>query len=332
MRSKQWMLLAPLAMVATVAVAAPAWVSTTAYTGGTTVTYAGQDWRAKWWTQGDVPGAAQWGPWEVVAGTTPTPTVTLTPTPNVTLTPTPRVTPTPTPGVTFWQASQAYTAGQVVCYGSSRFEAKWWVQGEVPDPTNTWGPWKVISPCEILPTPPVTATPKPTATPTPSPTPSPTPPVTGIPNPLPTGSPIAINWTLAATGTNSANVSWSVDSAQLAGVAPANWHVVFAGVIPVLDSTSIWVGDDFINNKATYGGSGSIAGKMIVANLAYKLLVCNAAYTKCVESISVQSFTGQVPVTRPQTGYTNTAASADPQRSESGNLAQWCNRRVLDGA
>ncbi|GAA2336324.1 glycosyl hydrolase family 18 protein [Dactylosporangium salmoneum] len=33
-----------------------AWVSTTAYTGGQSVTYGGHKWTAKWWTQGDIPG------------------------------------------------------------------------------------------------------------------------------------------------------------------------------------------------------------------------------------------------------------------------------------
>jgi chitinase len=35
---------------------APAWNSTTAYTGGQSVSYNGHTWTAKWWTQGDTPG------------------------------------------------------------------------------------------------------------------------------------------------------------------------------------------------------------------------------------------------------------------------------------
>jgi chitinase len=35
----------------------PAWSSSTAYTGGQQVSYGGHKWTAKWWTQGDVPGA-----------------------------------------------------------------------------------------------------------------------------------------------------------------------------------------------------------------------------------------------------------------------------------
>jgi chitinase len=36
---------------------APAWNPTTAYNGGAVVSYNGHKWTAKWWTQGDVPGA-----------------------------------------------------------------------------------------------------------------------------------------------------------------------------------------------------------------------------------------------------------------------------------
>ncbi|RPF19751.1 glycosyl hydrolase family 18 protein [Myceligenerans xiligouense] len=41
-----------------------AWTAGTAYTGGDEAEYGGHVWRAKWWTQGDTPGAGEWGPWE----------------------------------------------------------------------------------------------------------------------------------------------------------------------------------------------------------------------------------------------------------------------------
>ncbi|MTG88697.1 hypothetical protein GJV82_07020 [Cellulosimicrobium sp. BIT-GX5] len=43
---------------------AAAWSPTAVYTGGATVSYQGQTFRAKWWTQNNVPGAEQYGPWE----------------------------------------------------------------------------------------------------------------------------------------------------------------------------------------------------------------------------------------------------------------------------
>jgi chitinase len=42
----------------------PAWDPATAYTGGSEVSYGGHNWKAKWWTQNETPGASPWGPWE----------------------------------------------------------------------------------------------------------------------------------------------------------------------------------------------------------------------------------------------------------------------------
>ncbi|MEU5085344.1 carbohydrate-binding protein [Streptomyces sp. NPDC021356] len=41
-----------------------AWNATTAYTGGSEVSYGKHNWKAKWWTQNETPGASQWGPWQ----------------------------------------------------------------------------------------------------------------------------------------------------------------------------------------------------------------------------------------------------------------------------
>ncbi len=75
---------------------APAWNASTAYTGGSVVSYNGRTWRAKWWTQNEVPGVASSGVWEDLGpcSTNPTPTSTRTPTPSSTPTG-PTVTPTP---------------------------------------------------------------------------------------------------------------------------------------------------------------------------------------------------------------------------------------------
>jgi chitinase len=45
---------------------AAAWSSSTVYTGGNTVSYSGKVYQAKWWTLGETPGAAEWGPWALV--------------------------------------------------------------------------------------------------------------------------------------------------------------------------------------------------------------------------------------------------------------------------
>ncbi|MBC1417470.1 glycosyl hydrolase family 18 protein [Listeria fleischmannii] len=44
-----------------------AWNASTAYSGGEIVTYEGKTYKAKWWTQGNVPGTEQWGPWELIS-------------------------------------------------------------------------------------------------------------------------------------------------------------------------------------------------------------------------------------------------------------------------
>ncbi len=43
-----------------------AWSSTATYTGGAKVSHNGNIFEAKWWTQNNVPGAEQWGPWKLV--------------------------------------------------------------------------------------------------------------------------------------------------------------------------------------------------------------------------------------------------------------------------
>ncbi|GAA4607883.1 chitin-binding protein [Actinoplanes octamycinicus] len=42
-----------------------AWSASAVYTGGATVSHAGHNWTARWWTQGEEPGTAgQWGVWQ----------------------------------------------------------------------------------------------------------------------------------------------------------------------------------------------------------------------------------------------------------------------------
>ncbi|WP_165003751.1 MULTISPECIES: glycosyl hydrolase family 18 protein [unclassified Enterococcus] len=44
-----------------------AWDPNKAYWAGDMVTYQGKNYRAKWWTQGNIPGTEQWGPWELIS-------------------------------------------------------------------------------------------------------------------------------------------------------------------------------------------------------------------------------------------------------------------------
>ncbi|MFJ6737987.1 carbohydrate-binding protein [Streptomyces sp. NPDC091279] len=41
-----------------------AWSGASVYTAGDEVSYDFHHWKAKWWTQNETPGAAEWGPWQ----------------------------------------------------------------------------------------------------------------------------------------------------------------------------------------------------------------------------------------------------------------------------
>ncbi|MGL4996701.1 MAG: glycosyl hydrolase family 18 protein, partial [Deefgea sp.] len=175
---------AAIAMISVSAFAATAWNSTSTYVAGDVVTYSGKDYKAKWWTQGNVPGAEQWGPWEALSTG---PVVTVTPTVAPTATPvaptaTP-VAPTATPAVgactnAAWNSATAYNGGALVSSNGRNYKAQWWTQGNEPSANVGSGkPWLDLGPCAATvatPTPTVApATPTPTATAKPA-TPTPT--------------------------------------------------------------------------------------------------------------------------------------------------------------
>ncbi|SMC18340.1 Chitodextrinase [Andreprevotia lacus DSM 23236] len=115
-----------------------AWDSSKAYNGGAQVSYAGRNYVARWWTQGDIPASntAEGRPWNDAGscGTalptatpmptaTPRPSATPAPTPIPTATPRPTVTPTPAPACASWLQSQTYAAGDVVAYQGKTYTA-----------------------------------------------------------------------------------------------------------------------------------------------------------------------------------------------------------------
>jgi chitinase len=100
---------------------APAWNAGNAYTGGSLVSFNGHTWMAKWWTQGETPGAADVWTDQGPCGSTP-PT-------------TPGSCPAPA-----WLSTTAYNGGAVVSFGGHRWTAKWWTQGDIPG-NNAQGVW-----------------------------------------------------------------------------------------------------------------------------------------------------------------------------------------------
>ncbi|MGZ7442202.1 glycosyl hydrolase family 18 protein [Paenibacillus sp. TH7-28] len=88
----------------------PEWDSSKVYLSGDIVSYNGQEYKAKWWTQGDTPGTSE--VWELAApsdGTYPA-----------------------------WNSGAAYVAGNIVSYNGQLYKAKWWTQGETPGAADVW--------------------------------------------------------------------------------------------------------------------------------------------------------------------------------------------------
>ncbi|WP_051534840.1 M60 family metallopeptidase [Deefgea rivuli] len=155
---------------------AAAWNSSTAYTTGQSVSFNGRNYKAQWWTQGNIP-ANNVGvglPWidlgACAAAATPAITVKPTPTPTIKPSSTPTAAPTTKPTAT-----------------------------PVPTAAPTLKPTATPVPT-AAPTVKPTATPVPTATPTVKPTATPVP--TAVPTQKPTATPAP---TLAPTATPAAN-------------------------------------------------------------------------------------------------------------------------------
>ncbi|MDO8149255.1 glycosyl hydrolase family 18 protein [Isoptericola sp. b515] len=86
---------------ATAAVACePSWTAESVYTAGDVASFAGENWTAGWWTQGEEPGSAEWGPWTsdgACGATGPGPEPTPEPTDEPGPEPTPTAEPSPEP-------------------------------------------------------------------------------------------------------------------------------------------------------------------------------------------------------------------------------------------
>lgn len=88
----------------------PAWDSNAVYLSDDIVSYLGNDYRAKWWTQGDVPGESD--VWELV--------------------------PPSNGEYPVWSSSKAYVGNDIVSYNDQLYKAKWWTLGEIPGIAAVW--------------------------------------------------------------------------------------------------------------------------------------------------------------------------------------------------
>jgi GH18 family chitinase/chitodextrinase len=151
-------------------VSVPAWDAERVYVGGDRASYNGAIYEASWWTQGNIPGSEQWGPWKVVEGAVAS---TDTTTENIVVedevqeevvvddtpaqeevvvvdnTPTQEDEQTTVVDNGTWSESTVYTGGEVVVYNGVKYKASWWTQGNIPG-AEQWGPWKVVDDSEAV--------------------------------------------------------------------------------------------------------------------------------------------------------------------------------------
>lgn len=128
------------------------WDMVKAYAAGETATYDGEEYSAKWWTQGETPGIAY--VWQCT-------TCDGTKAPSA------------------WNPAKVYEAGDRTVFNSVTYRAKWWTQGDVPGTAAVWEYGAATVP-DVAPT----------TVPIPEPTPDLTPaPVPAVTTPLPTPVP-----------------------------------------------------------------------------------------------------------------------------------------------
>ena len=153
------------------------WNAASVYVGGDLVIHEGKVYRAKWWTQGDMPGAQQWGPWEIIgasntgysgqdgagdraAGAEEDDTLygegdraagaeeddTLYGEGD-------RASDGTDDKVSDsliaqWNSTSVYVGGDLAIYEGQMYRAKWWTRGDIPG-AQQWGPWEAIDGSDI---------------------------------------------------------------------------------------------------------------------------------------------------------------------------------------
>lgn len=119
------------------------WTPTGAYLEGTKVVWHRNVYKAKWWTQDDMPDnpvLQSWQtPWELVGpvmpGEKPIPQATL-----------------PEGTYPIWSGADTYDTGQRILFNGVPYKAKWWNQGQSPAASTsnaTGSPWAPLTQAEI---------------------------------------------------------------------------------------------------------------------------------------------------------------------------------------
>lgn len=89
-----------------------AWSASAVYNVGDIVSFEGVTYKAKWWTQNEMPGQA-WGAWEAQSALS---------------------------GPQLWSRSKVYNAGDLVIWNDRLYQARWWTQNNQPDLAGS--PWE----------------------------------------------------------------------------------------------------------------------------------------------------------------------------------------------
>ncbi|AIT10091.1 chitinase [Candidatus Francisella endociliophora] len=108
---------------------AASWDSGAVYTAGDTVTHNGKEYTAKYWTQNNNPeNSGEWGPWSLSNGGSSSDDDNGGGSSEQ--------------SAEEWSSSKTYTEGDTVTYNGGSYTAKWWTQGETPNPESKWGVWQ----------------------------------------------------------------------------------------------------------------------------------------------------------------------------------------------
>ncbi|QQK79049.1 endonuclease/exonuclease/phosphatase family protein [Salicibibacter cibi] len=104
------------------------WSEESTYTEGDRVSYDGEIYEAKWWTQGENPNdSGEWDVWKVASECTNDGEESLP----------------------VWSEQDTYEDGDRVQHEGTIYEAKWWTQGENPDDSGEWDVWEKIDQHEL---------------------------------------------------------------------------------------------------------------------------------------------------------------------------------------
>lgn len=183
------------------------WNPSTVYTAGDTVTCDGQEYSAKWWTTGEVPGIAN--VWKCISCSGSEPP-------------------------SEWNPGKVYESGDQVVYQGSSYQAQWWTEGDVPGSAPVWK--TVLSPPPV--TPPV-PDPTPVVTPLPTATPAiPSPPAVHEWNP----EAVYSAGDQVMYGNNAYSARWWT-SGDVPGIAYV-WKALFTGDPSVWNPVKIYTAQD----------------------------------------------------------------------------------------